>query len=80
MEIQLTNAPTTPRFDNPRLSESPGLPATSPQTTGCIPRPEPPRAPGLLDYSLGLLTGAALVLLIHALHSDDTANHANQED
>ena len=58
MEIQRTNTPSTPRFDNPRLSESPGL----------------------LDYSLGLLTGAALVLLIHALHSDDTANHANQED
>jgi len=76
MEIQRTTTLSTPHFDNPRLSE---LPATS-QSTGCIPRPEPPRTPGLLDYSLGLLTGVALVLLIHALHSDDTANHANQED
>ena len=76
MEIQRTNTPATPHFDSPRLSE---LPATS-QSQDCIPRPEPPRTPGLLDYSLGLLTGAALVLLIHALHSDDTANHANQED
>ena len=77
METQRTNTPATPRFDNPRLSE---LPATN-QSTGCIPRPEPPmRTPGLLDYSLGLLTGAALVLIIDALSSDDTPNHANQED
>ena len=76
METQLTNTPSTPHFDSPRFSE---LPATH-QSTGCVPRPEPPRTPGLLDYSLGLLTGAALVLIIHALSSDDTANHANQED
>ena len=77
METQRTNTPATPRFDSPRLSE---LPAT-PQSQDCIPRPEPPmRTPGLLDYSLGLLTGAALVLIIDALSSDDTPNHANQED
>ena len=76
METQRTNTPATPRFDNPRLGE---LPATH-QSQECIPRPEPPRTPGLLDYSLGLLTGAALVLIIDALVSDDTPNHANQED
>ena len=76
METQRTNTPATPRFDNLRLSE---LPATS-QSQDCIPRPEPPRTPGLLDYSLGLLTGTALVLIIDALVSGDTANHANQED
>ena len=76
MEIQRTTTPSTPHFDNSRLSE---LPATH-QSTGCIPRPEPPRAPGLLEYSLGLLAGAALALIIDALVSGDTANHANQED
>ena len=76
MEIQRTTTPSTPHFDSPRLSE---LPAT-PQSQDCIPQPEPPRTPGLLEYSLGLLTGAALVLIIDALVSDDTANHANQED
>ena len=76
METNRTITPATPHFDSPRLSE---LPATN-QSTGCIPRPEPPRAPGLLEYSLGLLAGAALVLIIDALVSGDTANHANQED
>ena len=76
METQRTTTPSTPHFDNSCLSE---LPATN-QSQDCIPRPEPPRTPGLLEYSLGLLTGAALVLIIDALSSDDTPNHANQED
>ncbi len=73
--------PSTPHFDNPHLSELPETTAAKPQPSGCFPPPEPPvPTPGLLEYSLGLLTGAALVLIIGALSSDDTPNHANQED
>lgn len=54
--------PTTPHFDNPHLSELPD----KTQSTDCIPKPElPDKAPGLFDFSLGLLTGAALALLLN---------------
>ena len=70
--------PSTPHFDNPNLTELPNPTDSKPQPSGCFPPPEPPiHTPGLLDYSLGLLTGAALVLIIDALVSGDTANHAN---
>ena len=73
--------PSTPHFDNPHLSELPETTAAKPQPSGCFPPPEPPvPTPGLLDYSLGLLTGAALVLIIKYLTDDDTTTPTNLED
>ena len=71
--------PSTPHFDNPHLGESPGLPATAPQSHDCIPKPEPPPTHGLLEYSIGLLTGAALALILKCL-ADDTTPSTNEED
>ena len=71
--------PSTPHFDNPNLTEFPNPTDSKPQPSGCFPPPEPPiHTPGLLDYSLGLLTGAALVLILKRLTEDETTT--NEED
>ena len=68
--------PNTPHFDNPQLSELPD----KTQSADCIPKPDLPRTPGLLDYSLGILTGVSLALLVKALVSDDDTTTPTEED
>ena len=72
--------PNTPHFDNPQLSELPEPTAAKPQPPDCIPKPDLPRTPGLLDYSLGILTGVSLALLVKALVSDDDTTTPTEED
>ncbi len=44
-------------------------------------KPEPPvHTPGLLDYTLGLLTGVALVLILKCLTEDDNTTSTDEED
>lgn len=68
--------PNTPHFDNPQLSELPD----KNQSTDCIPKPNLPRTPGLVDFSIGLLTGAALALILKCLSDDDTTTSTSEED
>ena len=68
--------PNTPHFDNPQLSELPD----KTQSTDCIPKPNLPRTPGLVDFSIGLLTGAALALILKCLSDDDTTTSTDEDD
>ena len=69
--------PGTPHFDNPQLSELPG----KTRSAECFPPLEPPiHTPGLLYYSLGLLTGAALVLILKRLTEDDTTPTTEKDE